>query len=52
MNTVGKAQRWIGVCRGRPAFIFENKYIDPSADLPGSLFEAPGSDEHDIFDEL
>lgn len=52
MNTVGKTQRWIGVCRGRPAFIFENKYLDPSADLPGSLFEAPGSDEHDIFDEL
>lgn len=51
-NAAGKAQRWIGVSRGRPAFIFENKHLDPSADLPGSLFEAPRSDEPDIFDEL
>ncbi|MBO7126727.1 hypothetical protein J6253_05550 [bacterium] len=51
-KTVKKAQRWIGVSRGKPAFIFENKYLDASAELPESLFEAPKSDEPDIFDEL
>jgi len=51
-NAVEKLQRWIGVSRGKPAFIFENKYLDASAKLPESLFEAPESDEPDIFDEL
>lgn len=52
VNAVKKARRWIGVSRGKPAFIFENKYLDASAELPESLFEAPKSDEPDIFDEL
>ena len=51
-NFVIKQQRWIGVSRGKPAFIFENKYLDASVELPESLFEMPKSDEPDIFDEL
>lgn len=51
-NAVKKQQRWIGVSRGKPAFIFENRYLDNSVDLQESLFEAPKSDEPDIFDEL
>ena len=51
-NAVKKPKRWFGVNNGKPAFIFENKYLDNSADLPESLFEAPKSDEPDIFDEL
>ncbi len=52
VNAVKKPERWIGVSGGKPAFIFENKYLDASAELPESLFEAPKSDEPDIFDEL
>lgn len=51
-SAVEKLQRWIGVSRGKPAFIFENKYLDASAELPESLFEMPQPDEPDIFDEL
>lgn len=51
-GTVENRKRWIGVNRGRPAFIFENKHLDTSAELQNSLFEAPNSDEPDIFDEL
>ena len=51
-SAVEKLQRWIGVNRGKPAFIFENKYLDASAELPESLFEMPQPDEPDIFDEL
>ncbi len=51
-NAVRKSSRWIGVNRGKPAFIFENKFLDPAAETPDSLFEAPKSDEPDIFDEL
>ena len=52
VKAVKKQERWIGVSRGKPAFIFENKYLDNSVDLQESLFEAPKSDEPDIFDEL
>ena len=51
-NAVKKPERWIGVSRGKPAFIFENKDMDASVELPESLFEMPKPDEPDIFDEL
>ena len=52
LGSAGKARRWIGVSRGKPAFIFENRHTDNSVLLQESLFEAPKSDEPDIFDEL
>jgi len=51
-SSVEKNKRWIGISRGKPAFIFENKSMNASDDLPESLFEPPKSDEPDIFDEL
>lgn len=44
-------KKWVGVSKGKHAFIFKNKKIDSSADVSDSLFKLP-ADEKDEFDEL
>ena len=51
-RSAGKQRQWVGINRGKHAFIFENKRLDSSSELQETLFEPPKSDEPDIFDEL